>query len=40
MMTKEQRCAAGDLVVYELKRYGDPWKLDEDMPENHPGPRS
>jgi hypothetical protein len=37
-MTEEQRYEAGDVVVYELKRYGDPWRLEEDMPENHPGP--
>ena len=39
VMTEQQRYEAGDLVVSELKRHGDPWQLDENMPENPPGPR-
>ena len=38
-MTEAQRYEAGDLVVRELKQYGDPWKLDDDVPEHSPGPR-
>jgi len=38
-MTEAQRYEAGDLVVRELKRYGDPWKLDQDIPERSNGPR-
>ena len=38
-MTEAQRYEAGDLVVRELKQYGDPWKLDEDIPERSSGPR-
>lgn len=38
-MTEAQRYEAGDLVVRELRRYGDPWKLDEDIPERTNGPR-
>jgi hypothetical protein len=32
-LTDQQRHEIGDHVVSELKRYGDPWKLAEDMPE-------
>jgi len=39
VMTEQQRYEAGDLVVAQLKRHGDPWQLDENMPENLPGPR-
>ena len=39
VMTEQQRYEAGDLVVAQLKRHGDPWRLDETMPENLPGPR-
>jgi len=39
VMTEAQRYEAGDLVVRELKERNDPWKLDENMPDNHPGPR-
>jgi hypothetical protein len=35
-LTEEQRYAVGDEVVRKLR---DPWKLDENMPENLPGPR-
>ncbi|WP_157100600.1 hypothetical protein [Rhodoplanes sp. Z2-YC6860] len=35
-LTEEQRYKIGDEVVRKLK---DQWKLDEDMPENLPGPR-
>ena len=38
-LTEGQRYEIGDHVVYEMKRYGDPWGLNEVMPENHPGPR-
>ena len=39
VMTEAQRYEAGNLVVSELKRYGDEWELDKDLPDNHPGPR-
>jgi hypothetical protein len=38
-LTEEQRYEIGDHVVYELKRNGDPWRLNENVPDNHPGPR-
>ena len=39
VMTDAQRYEAGDLVVRELKQYGDPWRLDENVPEHTNGPR-
>jgi hypothetical protein len=35
-LTEEQRYAVGDEVVSKLQHS---WKLDEEMPENLPGPR-
>ena len=37
VMTEEQRYDAGDLVVAELQRYGDPWRLKEVLPDPEPG---
>jgi hypothetical protein len=34
-LTEEQRYDIGNQVVREPKNYGDPWKLDEPVPEQH-----
>jgi len=39
VLTEEERYVLGDLVVYELLRHGDPWKLREACPPKLPGPR-
>jgi len=37
-LTEEQRYDIGGQVVRELKQYGDPWKLDEPVPEQQLAP--
>jgi hypothetical protein len=37
-LTEEQRYDIGNQVVRELKNYGDPWKLDEPVPEQQLAP--
>ena len=32
-LTEQQRYEIGDQVVNDLKNYGDPWKLDDNVPE-------
>ncbi len=39
-LTEEQRYEIAGKVIANLTKYGDFWRLDEDMPENHPGPRT
>jgi hypothetical protein len=31
-LTDDERHAVGDSAVYHLKKYGDPWKLNEEFP--------
>jgi hypothetical protein len=35
-LTEAERYAVADQVVYELKRYGDAWELEKELPERHP----
>jgi len=35
--TEEQCYAIGDHVISELRRHGDPWKLDREIPDPPPG---
>ena len=37
VLTEEQRYAIGDHVVSELRRHGDPRKLDREIPNPPPG---
>jgi hypothetical protein len=32
-LTEEERYRVADAVVYQLKKYGDPWRLDEELPD-------
>jgi hypothetical protein len=34
-LTNEERRAVADGTVYELKKHGDPWKLDEEFALHH-----
>jgi hypothetical protein len=38
-LTEEQRYGIGEQVVRDLKKYNDPWKLEENVPEQTQGPR-
>jgi hypothetical protein len=36
-LSKEEREAVADAAVDELRRHGDKWQLDEELPEQDPG---
>lgn len=35
-LTEDERLAVAEQTVRHLKKYGDPWKLDEELPQQSP----